>query len=250
MASARGFTDRRLFGGIALAGLLTLAGLPLSAPLEAEEIASSIARGGVLYDKWWTVLKVKDGPATGHPSYPQDNKYFADGGEDWRCKNCHGWDYMGKDGAYGSGSHMTGIIGIRGKAGADPSEIVEILTNETHAYTDDMLGEEDVLDLARFVANGQVDMDEFIDRETKQIKGGDASRGEPFFNTVCAHCHGKDGKGIKDGEPLGEVSNDNPWEALHKVRHGQPDEQMPSMLLFDNQILLDILAYAQTLPHE
>ena len=38
------------------------------------------------------------------------------GADTWRCKECHGWDYAGKDGAYGSGDHRTGIVGVLGTA--------------------------------------------------------------------------------------------------------------------------------------
>lgn len=127
---------------------------------------------------------------------------------------------------------------------------MRILTDGTHGYTKEMMNESDLMALALFVTSGQVDMDQYIDRATKKVKGGDSAKGEVYFNTVCAHCHGKDGKAIEDGEAIGHVANGNPWETLHKIRHGQPDEQMPSMLAFDTQILLDILAHAQTLPKE
>lgn len=244
----------RLLSGLICAPVLLTGALLASPTALAEETASSISRGGQLYDKWWAVNGAEK-PATAHPAYPADAKYSGQGGADWRCKECHGWDYMGNAGAYSSGSHATGIPGITGAAGKDEAAIIEILQNDTHGFTDDMLDAEDLQDLALFVSQGQVDMDQHIDRAEKTIIGGNAAGGEPIYQTVCAKCHGDNGAMMEDGEPisgdreaLGAVANANPWETLHKIRMGQPDENMPAMLAFDPQITLDLLAYLQTLP--
>ena len=96
-----------------------LLGSMLSAGVvNAAEVESSIARGGVLYDKWYKVIGV-DAPAQSHREYPADKKYAKKPGSNWRCKECHSWDYLGKDGGYSSGKHFTGIKGIQGAKGAD-----------------------------------------------------------------------------------------------------------------------------------
>ncbi len=222
-----------------------------AAPVGADEVESSIARGGQLYDKWWTGAKV-DAPKTPHPSYPAEGKYMGKGGTDWRCKECHGWDYMGKDGAYGKGKHFTGIKGIAGAAGKDPAAIMVTLEDKTHGMS--AVSEDNLRDVAQFVSKGQFNMDQYIDRTTRKARG-DKSRGEPIYNTICASCHGRDGtlddQGdplAADAEPLGLLAVDNPWETLHKIRNGQPGERMPAMRAFDIQVALDILAYMQTLP--
>ncbi len=47
---------------------------------------------------------------------------------------------------------------------------------------------------------------------------------------MVARTLNEDGKPLKaDEEPLGLVANDNPWEALHKIRNGQPGERMPAL---------------------
>jgi thiosulfate dehydrogenase len=236
-----------------LSALLGAVILLAGATLSAEEIDSSIARGGRLYDKWWKVTGAPE-PKGPHPAYPADGKYKGKGGTDWRCKECHGWDYLGKDGAYSKGSHFTGIKGIQGAADGDPAKIAATLRDRTHAFGG-MLRDEDVRDLANFVAKGQVKMDQYIDRATKKVKVGDKARGAAIYNTVCANCHGRDGTLDEDGkplkddaEPLGLVANDNPWETLHKIRNGQPGERMPALRAFDLQVALDILAHLQTLP--
>ena len=75
-----------------------------------------------------------------------------------------------------------------------------------------------------------------------------ARRGSAFYGTVCANCHGKDGKKIDEMPPMGKVANANPWETLHKIMNGQPDEKMLALRAFPIDISVDILAYAQTLP--
>jgi len=234
---------KTLFAVFAFALLAaTMVAAPL--PSAADEI-SSVVRGGLLYDKWYKVKGV-DAPKMGQPSYPKDNKYYGKKGEDWRCKNCHGWDYMGKDGAYKKGSHATGIAGIRGAAGADVAKVGAILKDATHAYGD-KLSAKDLADLALFVSKGQVDMDRYIDRAAKKAKG-DAGKGAKYYNTLCANCHGFDGKKVEDMDPVGKLVGKNPWEIMHKLLNGQPAENMPSLRALDMQVTVDILAYSATLP--
>ena len=205
--------------------------------------------GGQLYDKWWAVIEA-DEPQSTHPAYPADGK--KTGSTTWRCKECHGWDYKGVDGAYSKGSHRTGIKGLRGMAGVDPERIHDILTDETHGYTEEMMPDSAMRKIALFISLGQIDMDRYIDRATKQAHG-DRQRGAQFFQTICANCHGFDGKRINfhsddDPEYVGTVAAGNPWEALHKIRFGQPGVGMVSLSVLSVQQQVDILSYAQTLP--
>ena len=50
--------------------------------------------------------------------------------------------------------------------------------------------------------------------------------------------------------PLGNIAKNNPWEALHKILNGHPDEEMPALRVLDIQVLVNVLAYIQTLPTE
>ncbi len=227
------------------AALLATAMLLGPTVASAGEIDSSILRGGLLYDKWFKVVKIKP-PKAAHVSYPAEGKYYGKKGADWRCKECHGWDYRGKDGYYSTGKHFTGIKGITGARDASVPEIVAILKNETHGYSEEMMDLKDFIDLARFVKYGQFDMNPYIDRATKTPKG-DTGKGEVYFNTVCANCHGFDGKKIKEAL-LAKEANSNPWEVLHKIRNGQPAETMPSLRAFDPQVAVDIVSHLKTLP--
>jgi len=217
------------------------------APANAEEIVASIVRGGRLYDNWF--VEVRDRPPTiRHPAYPPDGKYAQDPGATWRCTECHGWDYLGKDGAYSEGPHFTGIKGIDGMAGADPSSITAVLKGDTHAFVE-FLDERDFRDLANFVSQGQTDMDRLIDRDSRQVKADKTIR-ESYYTSICGNCHGSAGQRFRGIPTLAETANTNPWKALHTVVNGHPGENMPALRVFGSQVLAEIVAYVQTLPDE
>jgi thiosulfate dehydrogenase len=139
-------------------------------------------------------------------------------------------------------------------ADIDPATLHEIMMDDTHRYTEDMMPHRAMRKLAFFVSLGQIDMDRFIDRSTKKAHG-DPGRGAQFYQTICANCHGFDGKEINfhdddDPEYVGTVAQHNPWEALHKIRFGQPGVGMVSLSVLDIQQQVDILSYTQTLPAE
>jgi mono/diheme cytochrome c family protein len=211
----------------------------------AEEV-SSIARGGKLYDNWFKVIGAQK-PKNTHPAWPASNTKKK-GNATHRCKACHGWDLMGKDGAYASGSYKTGIKGLKNLKGAANSKVISAINDATHGFAGKM-STQDLTDLANFVTKGQIDMEAIIDRKTKMVRG-DKAQGERYYNTVCANCHGISGELPKEMLPLGKLSNKNPWEIIQKIQNGQPDEKMPAMRAFDIQVSADILAYLQSLPQK
>ncbi len=144
---------------------------------------SSIVRGGRLYDNWYMEIgrPVPDRP---HRAYPADKTYAEEPAVNWRCKECHGWDYSGRDGAYSTGGHFTGIKGIRGMAGADPAKIVAVLKDRTHAYGG-LMDDADFEDLANFVSKGQVDTERFIDPASR---AANPSQRRHHFRW-CKDCH-------------------------------------------------------------
>jgi len=222
-------------------------------PASADERTQvwDIARGGQLYDKWYAVL-ARTPPEDTHPSYPSEGK--QKGSSTWRCKECHGWDYRGAKGAYAQGSHYTGFAGLRDKVGTDPDDIMQTLRDESHAYTQDMIPDPELRQLALFVSLGQTDMDLYVDRTSKRSRG-DAQRGAALYQTICTVCHGFEGKSINfhdEAKPeyVGTIANDNPWEFIHKARFGQPGIPMISLIVLPMDDIADLLAYAQTLPSE
>jgi hypothetical protein len=212
--------------------------------LPTEEILASIVRGGRLYDNWYREIG-NPAPAESHPSYPEDKAFAEKPKANWRCKECHGWDYLGSSGVYAEGAHYTGISGIQRMAGAGPGEIVRILTDAVHRY-DGLLDRRDLEDLANFVSNGQVEMSRFIDRETRTARG-DNNKHIAYYTTICATCHGVDGRKIITMQPLGRFARNNPWATLHRMLNGHPDEQMPALRVLEPEVLADILAYVQAL---
>ena len=237
------------WGLMTFVGALAILVVAASAPrvAAADEIQSAIARGGKLYDNWIAVVSANK-PTTTHAAWPASNTQKK-GDVTHRCKSCHGWDGLGKDGAYGNGSYKTGIKGVNGAWGADPAKIMAVMKDQTHGFAGKM-EDNDLRDIALFISQGMVDMNKYIDGATKSPKAGDKERGAGYFNTVCAGCHRQDGKWPKDmEEPLGAQMG-NPWEVMHKIMNGQPGEPMPALRALPQreQIVMDIMAHVATLP--
>jgi len=212
--------------------------------LPSRSMSVSIAHGARMYDDWQVETSAQR-QSLPHPAYPPKAHFAADAPTTWRCKECHGWDYAGNQGHYATGHHATGIKGIRGMAGADPARIVAILRDGTHRY-DAVLKARDLLDLANFVSAGQINMNAAIDQRGRAR--GNGARAEAHYRTICATCHGVDGQRIITAPPLGRMARTNPWEGLHKIANGHPNEKMPALRKLDQQLLIDILAHLQGLP--
>src|SRR3990170_8788091 len=77
-----------------------------SALTEDQTKSNSASRGGRLYDTWWKEADVAE-PISDQPLWASQTTNTRSGPDTWRCKECHGWDYLGAAGAYGSGAHLT-----------------------------------------------------------------------------------------------------------------------------------------------
>lgn len=237
---------RNLLKNVVLAALLgSVIAVPGSALSDAmvETEVYTISRGGQIYDNWMNALE-SDKPKGTHPSYPSKGK--KKGASTWRCKECHGWDYNGKDGAYRKGSHFTGIKGIREWFGKDPKKTAKVIRDKTHGYTKAMISDSAARKLSLFITHGQIDMDKYIDPKTKKVRGN-IHRGARLYQTICSICHGFDGRAINfkeapKAEYIGTVASANPWETLHKIRNGQPGVAMVALAALGIQDQLDILA--------
>lgn len=204
--------------------------------------------GGRIYDNWWDALDRKK-PETTHPAFPKSGQRA---GNSWRCVECHGWDYNGKDGLYSTGDRYTGIKGIRGAAGRDINRIMATLRAGPHGYTQDMINDEELRRVAIFVSRGQDYADRFINLKTGEVTG-DKVWGASLFQSVCAACHGFDGRALNWGtaqEPayIGTEANKFPHEVLHKIRNSHPGAAMANLRGSPLKDAIDILAYARTLP--
>ena len=220
-------------------------------------VAGTVARGGRLFDNWWAEAGLAE-PTGDNPMWARQTTNTRAGLDTWRCKECHGWDYQGAEGAYGSGSHLTGFPGLLGASETSAEDLLAQLTGGTDPEHDfSAMGEADLLDLVNFLREGLMDVAVYIDPETKAAIGGDEANGGALYDGTCAACHGVDGKTINFGdaaepEYVGTLAADNPWEFIHKVRVGQPGTQMPSAIVtgWDIDEVIDVLTYAQTLPTE
>jgi len=248
---------------------------PTEAPAEADEpqaaedigLEGDPVRGGLLYDEWWVVAgeaegdehdhedheSVSNAPEGDHPLWATQTTNERSGTDTWRCKECHGWDYQGADGAYGSGSHLTGFPGIFASKDKDPMEILTAMqgsTNPDHDFSN-VMAEQDLVDLTVFMSQALIDDAQLLDADNAST--GDAAAGAILYGNVCIACHGPTGNainfgGIDDPEFLGHLAPGNPWEFIHKVRFGQPGWPMPSGIgnSWSDEDVANVLAYAQT----
>ncbi len=221
---------------------------------------ADLVRGGAMYDKWWTVAGASE-PDGDHPLWsqrPDQTSNNRSGGDTFRCKECHGWDYKGLDGVYGAGSHRTGFPGILGTS-KTPQEIFDLLKDH-HEYGSLGLDDAALWDLTKFVLEGLIDTALIIDQEGKFISDGDG--GKLIYDQSCTSCHGADGL-TKPSDAIPEqpgahpdydefpqvIANENPWEFQHKTRFGQPGTDMP-LLAEDgitNEELASLGAFVQSL---
>jgi cytochrome b/mono/diheme cytochrome c family protein len=229
----------------------------ISGPEDASD-TWLISSGGRLYDNWYASIGRK-GPAETHPAWPKANTTVS-GDATWRCKSCHGWDYMGREGRYRSGSNATGIIGIQRMKGRDPGVIAPVLNDKTHAFPEELMPQHVKFRIAMFVSRGQHVASQYVQSNDKAK--GDPAKGKPVFQSVCASCHGFDGRARKLGASsdradagykgdalfVGTKAVSGPTEVLHKIRNGHPGAIMVSMRPFPMDVAANLLAYAQTLP--
>ena len=229
-----------------------------SLPTKADP--ASIARGGAIYDKWWEVVEGAIEPIEDHPLWSLQSTNTRSGSDTWRCKECHGWDYRGKDGAYASGSHYTGFPGVYNAGTTNTkAQLLEILKGNNDFQCDfTFLGDDALLDLVNFLSEGLIYQPLYIDYATKKVIGAHLEYGRELFLGSChMHCHGMYGQRMNFGSPeepeyVGTLANSNPWEVLHKIRFGNPGTPMPSAVAngWSIQDVVDVLGYAQTLPIE
>jgi len=212
-----------------------------------------ISRGGQLYDNWWKTTDNGDKPGQNHPLWKLQNKNTRKGYSTWRCKECHGWDYRGKEGAYGKGSHYTGFDGVYEASQTLPvKELINILngsTNKDHDFSRH-LSDNDIADLALFLKKGTMDLAILLNSE------GDYNAGRDFYRVNCmTECHGPEGMALNFGSEekpqfIGSVAEKNPWEFIHKARTGQPGTRMSSGILneWTDDDFRNLLTYSRSLP--
>ena len=212
---------------------------------------ADLKNGAQLYDNWMKLTTSQ--PVGNHPLYPANAK--KSGKSTWRCKECHGWDYIGNKGRYSKGSHFTGISGVFHVQNENPEIIYDFLTNKNSKHNfSEYLSNSEMWDLVKFLLEGQAPIEAAIDSEGQGK--GDTATGKVLYGAQCASCHGVDGNKIdfkskKDGiQGIGWLANDNPQESIHKIRWGHPGSDMPAIITDKNlteTAAIDILTYSQSL---
>lgn len=249
-----------VLSAVALAACGKAAPAPVESPGGPTEVIPTLTPdfigGGALYDHWMEALQV-DAPAGDHPLWKTQTTNTRTGTDTWRCKECHGWDYKGADGAYGSGSHLTGFKGVMDAAAMPEADLLAWLDgtkNADHNFSAFMESAQ-LMMLVDFLKEGVTDTSQYINAD-KSING-DAEHGKVLFGGICEVCHGAEGKDLNFGdesepEYVGTIAADNPWELWHKISFGQPHTRMPSAIRngWSPQDIADVLAYAQTLPEK
>jgi hypothetical protein len=117
----------------------------------ATMVEGDVVTGGLLYDKWWAVTGI-DEPSVDNPMWGRQTTNERSGKDTWRCKECHGWDYMGAEGAYGSGSHSTGFPGVFNAQSKPFEDLVAQISGQVDPEHDfSVMGEQAMADLAAFI---------------------------------------------------------------------------------------------------
>ena len=247
-----------LCGFLAVVLLIAALALPLqfaAALPPAQE--GDLVRGAMLYDNWIAALGVTP-PDGNMPLWDTQTSSTRSGEDTWRCVSCHGWDYRGKDGAYGSGSNFTGFPGLFTEDAPLSAEAVSAaLTGKLNPQHDfsAYLDAASQADLTLFLQSGLTDDAQFIDLVSRKVIGGDEVKGKERYDASCASCHGQDGQTLVfryDGRnsTLGTLAITDPWRFLHKTRFGAPGTEMAIGydLGWSAQDGRDVLLYAQSLP--
>ena len=195
--------------------------------------------GAMRYDTWWTPAGLPE-PVGTNPIYPPIGQ--QSGSDTWRCTECHGWDYKGRDGAYGSGVHYTGIKGVLGSTKL-PAQMFQSI-KVVHGYGAAGMSDQDIWYIVEFLQNYLFDMGGFIDPGGQFVGDSDAGRYNYLIANGahnCRHCHGE------SPPELEVVAGADPWQFLHKLMFGHPGAVMPSWLLAEGDVqgASDIGAYFQ-----
>ncbi len=275
------------------ANLLAYASELQEAPSQSSYTTADVIRGGRLFDTWWLEKTITEPdtqpPNSTNPHWKNRRQSGPDinertGDDTWRCKECHGWDYDGANGAYGTGDHYTGFNGIAqildaegSPAERSPQALFDYLktgrpiANEIVHDFGQFLNNRDLWDLVRFIKEGQIDTYSYLFKDFHPITGepiysprGNASNGKTLYESPidadptggnCFACHGIKGDTINFGQTngpavyLGDLARENIWKFIHKARFGQPGTNMPGTIntSLNTLQLMDIIAHAITL---
>ena len=241
--------------------LVCLAVLPLLAakrgvPPIQNGLPGDPVAGARIYQNWIIALDVRP-PEGDQPLWGEQDSNERSGDVTWRCKECHGWDYKGSEGAFGPSSiRYTGFPSLEGSVGSSQEEVLAWLdgsNNPQHNFLE-ITNANALNDVAVFLRTMQADLALVIDYETGEALGNENS-GAELYASACEECHGSTGRRINfsaAGSPLyiGDLASVDPWKSAHAIRFGSVLGDMPGSeeLGWSLGKVADVIAYSQTLP--
>lgn len=217
--------------------------------------------GGIMYDKFWASEAEFTAPVDASIDMANVSGYS----DFYRCKQCHGWDLMGKEGAYISRAANTGRPEVAGGilnfiSTSSDQEIFDAIKNTGGALVDPartadgtnaalggnehpdygrLLTDAQIWNIAKFLKTEKLDVTELYDATTTGTyptgsiaysnwgTNGIAARGEVLYSNDCASCHGADGTQIDmGGLSVGQFVRTKSYEVQHKVKFGQLGSSM------------------------
>lgn len=177
----------------------------------------------------------------------------------YRCKSCHGWDLLGKNGVLidkassatypvvanenlykWSKEHSISEIfnAVKNTGGRKISS--STVYNATMPDYGVILTDAQIWDIVKFLKSTAHDVNDFYTLTTTGVyptgtktfsnigKNGDGTAGLVTYNANCKSCHGADGKAIDiycQGLFLGEMFRSDPHEVQHKAIWGMPNDR-------------------------
>ena len=235
--------------------VISITSINVSARENQQEI-SPVSRGAQIYDDWTVVIPNAPVPVGNNPIWSRQTNNTLSGLDTWRCVECHGWDYQGKDGAFRSGSNETGFSGILEASSKDIASLKAALdgtTDSQHNFTS-ILNDEDVESVITFIQTGLIDDNEYIDLVSRKVIAGDLNNGKDKYQQACSSCHGEDGtlatfryEGTEVA--LGTLAIQDPWRFLHRTRFGTaraPEMPLGYELGWTAEDSRDVVYYVQS----
>ncbi len=177
-------------------------------------------------------------------------------GDFYRCKSCHGWDLLGKNGvlinkmptasypvaasndlyAYGKKHNIREIFDAVKNAGGRTKRTATSYNGTMPDYSN-IISDAEAWDLVKFIKVTAHHVNDFYDMNTTGVyptgtktfknigKGGDPVAGKAKYDAVCASCHGANGTKLNiycKGIYLGNMFRGDPHEIQHKAVWGMP----------------------------